>query len=34
MLRSIHGRKAVARRTSAVMPGLTICDVEFGAAPN
>ena len=34
MLRSIHGQKAVARQSSAVMPGLTICEVEFGGAPN
>jgi len=34
MLRSISGPKALARRSSPVMPGLTICDVEFGSVPN
>jgi Dolichyl-phosphate-mannose-protein mannosyltransferase len=34
MLRSIGGPKALARHSSPVMPGLTICDVEFGSVPN
>jgi len=34
MLRSIGGQKAVARRSSPVMPGLTVCDLEFSGAPN
>ena len=34
MLRSLSGQNVQARRSSPVMPGLTICDVDFGVVPN